>query len=176
MDFMSLFTKSVVSRNESPAPKDDIDKAFDEDDDDDDKPPSRAPSPQPVPPPATSTEPTAPDPEPVKPPPEEPPPEDAAPAAVPPRLIVIVRHTRARRDATESHEKISKRGLRWLGRRAGIIRISHDFYTYQRKYLRTFIDTVVSKAILYAQNARRKIVAPQDVCAALRFVGVQFYG
>lgn len=173
MDFMSLFTKSVASRNESPAPKDDIDKAFDEDDDDD-KHPSRAPSPQPVPPPATSTEPMAHENEPAQPPQTET--VDPAPAAEPPRLIVIVRHTRARRDATESHEKISKRGLRRLGRRAGIIRISHDFYTYQRKYLRTFIDTVVSKAILYAQNARRKIVAPQDVCAALRFVGVQFYG
>jgi len=83
------------------------------------------------------------------------------------------RHRRILRDNIQG---ISKPEIRRLARRAGIKRISGEFYEQGREALREFLKTIIGDAITYAEHANRKTIKAMDVIYSLKRNGRTLYG
>ena len=82
------------------------------------------------------------------------------------------RHRRVLRDNIQG---VTKAAIRKLSRRGGVKRISNLIYEETRGNLKTFLEKVVSDAILYTENAKRKTVTVMDINYALKRQGRTLY-
>ncbi|GMF31549.1 unnamed protein product [Phytophthora lilii] len=70
----------------------------------------------------------------------------------------------------------SKRSIRRLARRAGVVRILGLVYEETRAVLKVFVSNLVSDALVYTEHANRKTVTTMDVVYALKHQGRTLYG
>jgi len=66
--------------------------------------------------------------------------------------------------------------IRRLARRGGVKRISKLIYDETRANLKFFLRSVINKAIIYTESARRKTVTTMDVVYALKTIGKKLFG
>lgn len=69
---------------------------------------------------------------------------------------------------------VTKPSIRRLARRGGVKRISLPVYDETREALKTFLEKVISDAVLYTDHAGRKTVTSLDVIHALKKRGREF--
>jgi len=81
-------------------------------------------------------------------------------------------HGRVPRDNIQG---VTKAAIRKLSRRGGVKRISNLIYEETRGNLKSFLEKVVSDAILYTESARRKTVTVMDINYALKRQGRTLY-
>ena len=71
---------------------------------------------------------------------------------------------------------IGRRGLRRLGRRAGVYRFSNKIYADANSAVREFLTNVLQATITYTEHARRKTISAQDVKRGLELAyGMKLY-
>lgn len=78
--------------------------------------------------------------------------------------------------AIAARKGITKPSTRRLARRAGIGRIAGDLHETVRTRYFAFLDTILGKALMFTQHARRKTVTASDIVEALRTEGLMLYG
>lgn len=83
---------------------------------------------------------------------------------------------RVRKVSKDNIRGITNPAIRRLARRGGVKRISGNVYEATRRYLKTFLESVVKDAITYAQHSRRKTVSVSDVLHALKRQNQTVYG
>jgi histone H4 len=83
------------------------------------------------------------------------------------------RHRKVLRDNIQG---ITKPAIRRLARRGGVKRISNLVYEETRSVLKVFMENVLRDTVTYAEHARRKTVACNDVVFALKRQGRTIYG
>jgi histone H4 len=76
----------------------------------------------------------------------------------------------------DSSQGISRRTIRRLARRAGVMRMSALVYEETRAVLKVFVGTLVHDAVVYTEHANRKTVTTTDVLYALKRQGRILYG
>lgn len=83
------------------------------------------------------------------------------------------RHRRVLRDNIQG---ITKPAIRRLARRGGVLRISGLMYDETRGILKTFLQKLIGKAVIYMDHANRKTLSAMDVVSALKMDGKHIYG
>jgi len=83
------------------------------------------------------------------------------------------RHRRVLRDSVYG---VTKPAIRRLARRGGVKRISGLIYEETRGVLKTFLENIISDAIVYTVHAKRKTVTSQDIVYALKRRGKTIHG
>ncbi|ETP27478.1 hypothetical protein F441_00018 [Phytophthora nicotianae CJ01A1] len=73
-------------------------------------------------------------------------------------------------------DAISKKSIRRLARRAGVIRMSAVIYEEARAALKRFVVNLVQDTVVYTQYANRRTVTMRDVVCALKRQGRPIYG
>lgn len=71
---------------------------------------------------------------------------------------------------------LDRPGLRRIFRRAGVKRISGLVYEPSRKIASSVLKSIIEKAIIYADHARRKTVMSTDVSQSLKLHDITLYG
>ncbi len=71
----------------------------------------------------------------------------------------------------DSVGRISRPAIRRLAHAGGVATLGGLVAEQTRSYLKLFLDSVLSKAVLYAQHARRKRASAADVAQALELLG-----
>lgn len=75
----------------------------------------------------------------------------------------------------KAEDFISKKALRRLARKGGIVRISPAAVEEARNALVVFCEKVVKKATYFAEHARRKTITLNDIVYALKNQGITYY-
>ena len=65
--------------------------------------------------------------------------------------------------------------IKRLCRKAQILRIQGEIYAEFLKYIHPFIDTLISKVIIYTQYSKRKTISTDDVEQAFQIIGRPIY-
>jgi histone H4 len=76
----------------------------------------------------------------------------------------------------ENIQSRSRRSIRRLARRAGVMRISALVYEETTAVLKVFVQNLVRDAVVYTEHANRKTVLTMDVLYALKHQGRTLYG
>ncbi|ETO80929.1 hypothetical protein F441_19362, partial [Phytophthora nicotianae CJ01A1] len=76
----------------------------------------------------------------------------------------------------DSIQGISKKSIRRLARRAGVIRMSGLVFDHTRAVLKVFVTNLLRDAVVYTQHANRKTISTMDVIYALKRQGRLLYG
>ncbi|KOS17822.1 Histone H4.2 [Escovopsis weberi] len=83
------------------------------------------------------------------------------------------RHRKVLRDSIRG---ITKPDIRRLARRGGVKRISAMIYDETRLALRSYMEKVLDRAIIYVEHRQAKTVTVNDILYSLRAMGRTLYG
>nr|CCD13738.1 unnamed protein product [Trypanosoma congolense IL3000] len=84
--------------------------------------------------------------------------------------------TRRRRAKRVVNKVLSRSSVRRLARRGGVRRLAEPVYDEVRDILKSFVENLLRKAVVYTRYRRRETISASDVVSALRTYGIVLYG